>query len=60
MLIQSINKKMNFLCKDEFDWLVNMSKEGNCFRTFKDISSFTDNVLLELRYLTKKIWLFIL
>lgn len=51
---------MNCLCKDEFDWLVNMSKEGNCFRTFKDISSFIDNVLLELRYLTKKIWLFIL
>lgn len=51
---------MNCLCKDEFDWLVNMIKEGNCFRTFKDISSFIDNGLLELRCMRKKIWLFIL
>ena len=45
---------MNCLCKDEFDWLVNMTKEGNYFRTFKDISSLIDNVLLELRYMRKK------
>ena len=39
---------MNCLCKDEFDWLVNMTKKGNCFRTFKDISYFIDNVLFVL------------
>lgn len=45
---------MNCYCKDEFDWLMNMIKEGGCFRTFKEFSSFIDSSLKELRYMRKR------
>lgn len=41
-------------CKDEFDWLMNMMKEGNCLKTFKGISDFIDDGLLDLRYMRKR------
>ena len=49
---------MNCYCRDKFDWLMNMIKEGDCFITLNDISNFID----EIRFTVyeKKIWIPIL
>ena len=45
---------MDCYCKDEFDWLINMIKEGDCFCSLKDISDFIDDGLLQLTYMRKR------
>ena len=50
---------MDCYCRDEFNWFINMIKEGDCFCSFKDSSDFIDNGLLQLTH-EKRIWLFIL
>lgn len=47
-------------CKDEFDWLMNMIKEDNCFSSFKDISDFIDGSFFKIKIYEKKIWIPIL
>ena len=47
-------------CNNEFDLLMNMIKKGNCFWDWEDVAEFTDDDLLELRYMKKTIWLLIL
>ena len=41
-------------CNNEFEWLMNMLKKGNCFSDWKDVAKFIDNSLLELRYMKKR------
>ena len=41
-------------CNNEFEWLMNMLKEGNCFSTWEDVGKFIDDALLELRYMKKR------
>ena len=41
-------------CKDEFEWLMNMLKKGNCFSNWEDVDKFIDDGLLELRYMKKR------
>ena len=41
-------------CRDEFEWLMNMIKDGNCFSYGKDIAEFIDGDFLELRYMKKR------
>lgn len=41
--------------KDEFEWLMNMLKEGNCFSKWDGVAKFIDGGLLELRYMKKTI-----
>ena len=41
-------------CNNEFDWLMEMLKEGDCFSNWKDVAKFIDNSLLELRYMKKR------
>ena len=45
---------MNCHCNNEFDWLMEMLKEGDCFSNWKDVAKFIDNSLLELRYMKKR------
>ena len=40
-------------CNNEFEWLMNMLKKGNCFSTWEDVGKFIDDPLLELRYMKK-------
>ena len=46
--------KMYCRCNNEFEWLMNMLKKGNCFSDWKDVAKFIDNSLLELRYMKKR------
>ena len=41
-------------CRDEFDWFINMLKEGNCFSDYEHMSKFLDDDLLKLRYMKKR------
>ena len=41
-------------CENEFEWLLNMLKKGNCFSDWKDVAEFIDGGLLELRYMKKR------
>ena len=41
-------------CKDEFEWLMNMIKKGNCFSDWEDVAEFIDDSLLQLRYMKKR------
>ena len=41
-------------CNNEFDWLMEMFKKGNCFSDLKDIDKFIDGCLLDLRYMKKR------
>ena len=46
--------KMYCRCNNEFEWLMNMLKKGNCFSEWKDVAKFIDDSLLELRYMKKR------
>ena len=46
--------KMYCSCNNEFDWLMEMLKEGDCFSDWKGVAKFIDNSLLELRYMKKR------
>ena len=39
--------------KDEFEWLIEMFRKGNCFNDWEDVAKFIDVPLLELRYMKK-------
>ena len=41
-------------CNNEFDWLMEMLKEGDCFLYWKDVDKFIDGDLLKLRYMKKR------
>ena len=41
-------------CRDEFDWLMKMLEEGNCFMDYEHLNKFIDVHLLELRYMKKR------
>ena len=41
-------------CNNEFEWLMNMLKKGNCFSYWEDVADFIDDDLLELRYMKKR------
>ena len=41
-------------CRDEFDWLMKIMEEGNCFSDYEDLTEFIDDDLLELRYMKKR------
>ena len=41
-------------CNNEFEWLMEMIKEGDCFSGWKDVSKFIDDGLLKLRYMKKR------
>ena len=45
---------MHCRCDNEFDWLMEMLKEGNCFSDWKDVAKFIDGALLNLRYMKKR------
>ena len=46
--------------KDEFEWLMEMIKKGDCFNDWEDVAEFIDCDLLKLRYMKKTIWVLIL
>ena len=39
---------------NEFEWLMEMIKEGDCFSDWKDVAKFIDDSLLQLRYMKKR------
>ena len=41
-------------CRDEFDWLMKMLEEGNCFGNYENLNKFIDDDLLRLRYMKKR------
>lgn len=41
-------------CKDEFEWLMNIIKQGECFIKWYDVAEFIDGNLLQLRYMKKR------
>ena len=41
-------------CNNEFDWLMEMIKKGDCFSDWKDVAKFIDDSLLQLRYMKKR------
>ena len=41
-------------CNNEFDWLMEMLKKGDCFSYWEDVAEFIDDGLLELRYMKKR------
>ena len=41
-------------CNNEFEWLMNILKKGNCFSDWEDVADFIDDDLLELRYMKKR------
>ena len=45
---------MNCRLNDEFEWLMEMLKKGNCFSKWEDVSNFIDDCLLQLRYMKKR------
>ena len=40
--------------KDEFEWLIEMLRQGNCFSDWEDVAEFIDGPLLDLRYMKKR------
>ena len=40
--------------KDEFEWLMETIKKGNCFKDWEGVAEFIDDGLLELRYIKKR------
>ena len=40
--------------KDEFEWLIEMVRKGNCVRDWNDVAEFIDDPLLQLRYMKKR------
>ena len=41
-------------CNNEFDWLIEMIKDGKSFFYWEDVAKFIDGSLLELRYMKKR------
>ena len=41
-------------CNNEFDWLMEMLKKGDCFSYWEDVAEFIDDGLLQLRYMLKR------
>ena len=41
-------------CRDEFDWLIKMLEQGNCFMDYEHLNKFIDDELLSLRYMKKR------
>ena len=41
-------------CNNEFDWLMEMLKRGDCFSYWEDVAEFIDDGLFELRYMKKR------
>ena len=41
-------------CRDEFDWLMKMLEQGNCFSDYEYLNNFIDDGLLQLRYMKKR------
>ena len=41
-------------CNNEFDWLLEMLKKGDCFLDWKNVAEFIDDSLLKLRYMKKR------
>ena len=41
-------------CRDEFDWLMKMLKEGNYFMDYEHLNNFIDDHFLKLRYMKKR------
>ena len=39
---------------NEFEWLMEMIKKGNCFFDWEDVAEFIDDDLLQLRYMKKR------
>ena len=39
---------------NEFEWLMEMIKQGDCFSDWKDVAKFIDGDLLKLRYMKKR------
>ena len=39
---------------NEFEWLMEMLKQGDCFSDWKDVAKFIDGDLLQLRYMKKR------
>ena len=39
---------------NEFDWLMEMLKKGDCFFDWEDVANFIDDSLLHLRYMKKR------
>ena len=39
---------------NEFEWLMEMLKKGNCFFDWEDVANFIDDSLLQLRYMKKR------
>ena len=54
ILYNYYNKKMYCRLNNEFEWLMEMLKEGDCFLDWKEVAKFIDNSLLELRYMKKR------
>ena len=46
--------KMYCRCNNEFEWLMEMLKEGDCFSDWEDVAKFIDGDLLKLRYMKKR------
>ena len=47
-------REMYSYCKDEFEWLMIILEEGDCFSGWDDVASFIDDSLLKLRYMKKR------
>ena len=41
-------------CNNEFDWLMEMLKKGDCFFGWEGVADFIDDALLQLRYMKKR------
>ena len=41
-------------CNNEFDWMMEMLKKGDCFSDWKGVAKFIDGDLLKLRYMKKR------
>ena len=41
-------------CDNEFEWLMEMLKKGNCFSNWEDVAKFIDGDFLNLRYMKKR------
>ena len=39
---------------NEYEWLMEMLKKGNCFSDWEDVANFIDDSLLQLRYMKKR------
>ena len=48
------HNKMYCRLNNEFEWLMEMLKKGDCFSDWEDVAKFIDNNLLELRYMKKR------